>query len=286
MKMPDNKINSVNQYFHLKLDDLFNYNEVESFFWILLDSEIQVSKLDFMKDPDLRMSESQLLKFIDFSRRLVRNEPVQYIAGFTDFMGLKLAVNPAVLIPRPETEELVTWIADSVDKDSPLEIIDIGSGSGCIALGIKQLLGNAFVTGVDVMRNALEIAKKNSESNQLHVDWKMMDALNLPWEVEKYDVVVSNPPYVLNTEKELMRKNVLEFEPHIALFVEDDDPLIFYEAISEWAINSLKKGGFLFFEINEKYEAQMKTLLAEVGFSKIESKLDIFDKPRMIKAVR
>ena len=134
------------------------------------------------------------------------------------------------------------------------------------------------------MRNALELAKRNSESNQLRVDWKMMDALNLPWEVEKYDVIVSNPPYVLNTEKELMRKNVLEFEPHVALFVEDDDPLLFYEAISEWAINSLKKGGFLFFEINEKYENQMKSLLTEVGFSEVESKLDIFDKPRMIKA--
>jgi release factor glutamine methyltransferase len=284
MKMPDNKINSVNQYFHLKLDVLFDFNEVESFFWILLDSENQVSKLDFMKDPELRMSESQLLKFIDFSRRLARYEPVQYIAGYTDFMGLKLAVNTSVLIPRPETEELVSWIADSLDKDSPLEIIDIGTGSGCMALGIKQLLGNAFVTGVDVMRNALEIAQINSESNQLQVDWKMMDALNLPSVVEKYDVIVSNPPYVLNTEKELMRKNVLDFEPHVALFVDDDDPLLFYEAISEWAINSLKKGGFLFFEINEKYEDQMKSLLKEVGFANVESKKDIFDKPRMIKA--
>ena len=230
------------------------------------------------------MSESQLLKFIDFSRRLARFEPVQYIVGYTDFMGLKLAVNPAVLIPRPETEELVTWIADNVDKTAPLEIVDIGTGSGCIAIGLKKLLGNSFVAGVDVMRNALELAKRNSESNDLRVDWKMMDALNLPWEVEKYDVVVSNPPYVLNTEKELMRKNVLEFEPHVALFVDDDDPLLFYEAISEWAVNSLKKGGFLFFEINEKYEAQMKSLLTEVGFSNVESKLDIFDKPRMIKA--
>ncbi len=284
MKMPDNKISSVNNYFHLKLDELYDYNEVESFFWILLEAEIQVEKLDFMKDPELRMSESQLLKFIDFSRRLVRNEPVQYIVGYTDFMGLKLEVDTSVLIPRPETEELVSWIVESVDKGSPIEIIDIGTGSGCIAIGIKKLLGNAFVTGVDVMRNALEIAQRNSESNQLRVDWKMMDALNLPWEVEKYDVIVSNPPYVLDTEKELMRKNVLEFEPHVALFVEDDDPLLFYEAISEWAINSLKKGGFLFFEINEKYEDKMKSLLKEVGFSKVESKMDIFDKPRMIKA--
>ena len=139
MKMPDNKINSVNQYFHLKLDDLYDFNEVESFFWILLDSENQVSKLDFMKEPELRMSESQLLKFIDFSRRLARNEPVQYIVGYTDFMGLKLEVDPAVLIPRPETEELVTWIANSVDKSAPLEIVDIGTGSGCIAIGLKKL---------------------------------------------------------------------------------------------------------------------------------------------------
>lgn len=284
MKMPDNKFTSVIQYFHQKLDDLYDSNEVESFFWILAESELQKKKLDFMKDPDIRMSESQLLTFINFSRRLAKYVPVQYIAGETDFMGLKFKVDSSVLIPRPETEELVNWVVKTVDHEAPLEIIDVGTGSGCIAISLKNLLPNSFLTGVDVMRDALATAKSNSELNNIHVDWKMRDALNMPHDVDKYDVIVSNPPYVLETEKKQMRQNVLDFEPHTALFVEDEDPLLFYEAISNWAISGLKKGGFLFFEINEKYAKETKSLLEEEGFKNVEIGTDIFDKERMVKA--
>jgi release factor glutamine methyltransferase len=284
MKMPDNKFESVIQYFHQKLDDLYDSNEVGSFFWILAESELQKRKLDFMKDPNIRMSESQLLSFINFSRRLAKFEPVQYIAGETEFMGLNFKVDSSVLIPRPETEELVNWVVKTVDHEAPLEIIDVGTGSGCIAISLKNLLPNSFLTGVDVMRDALATAKSNSELNDIHVDWKMRDALNMPHDVDKYDVIVSNPPYVLETEKEQMRKNVLDFEPHTALFVEDEDPLLFYEAISNWAISGLKKGGFLFFEINEKYANQTKLLLEDEGFKNVEIGTDIFDKQRMVKA--
>jgi len=284
MKMPDNKFVSVIQYFHTKLDEIYNENEVDSFFWILAESELKKQKLDLMKDPDLRMTESQLLSFIQFSRRLVKHEPVQYIAGETNFMGLIFKVDSSVLIPRPETEELVNWVVKTVDHKAPLEIIDVGTGSGCIAISLKNALPNAFLTGVDVMRNALETAEKNAKNNDIHVDWKMRDALNMPHDVDKYDVIVSNPPYVLDSEKELMSKNVIDFEPHTALFVTDDDPLLFYEAISNWAIDALKKGGYLFLEINEKYAQQTKDLLKLEGFSKVEIGTDVFDKQRMIKA--
>jgi release factor glutamine methyltransferase len=284
MKMPDNKLSSVLDYFHQKLDGLYIQNEVDSFFWLLTENELGLVRLDFMKDPNMRMSESQLLSFISFSKRLVKQEPVQYIMGATDFMGLKLMVNSAVLIPRPETEELVNWITSSVAGQKPLEIIDIGTGSGCIALAVKSNLPNVFVTGVDISRDVLEVAKLNGEECKLTVDWKLRDALNMPGDVDKYDVVVSNPPYVLDSEKELMSENVLAYEPHQALFVGDEDPLLFYEAIAVWAIKSIKPGGLLFFEINEKYADESLLLLTETGFKEVEMKNDIFDKPRMIKA--
>ena len=286
MKMPDNKLQSVNQYFHMKLDALYNTNEVDSFFWILAEEKVGVKKLDFMKDPDIRFNESELLDFIRYSRRLAKFEPVQYITGVEDFMGMKLKVTPDVLIPRPETEELVDWVSKLANKEAPLEIIDIGTGSGCIAIGVKNKLPNAFVKGVDISREAISVAKENAENNNLKVDFMMMDALNLPWERDKYDIVISNPPYVLDSEKEQMSKNVLDFEPHTALFVDDEDPLLFYEAIGAWAIESLKKGGQLFFEINEKYADKTVGLLEELEFSEVESKNDIFDKPRMIRAVK
>jgi len=286
MKMPDNKLQSVNQYFHMKLDALYNTNEVDSFFWILAEEKVGVKKLDFMKDPDIRFNESELLDFIRYSRRLAKFEPVQYITGVEDFMGMKLKVTPDVLIPRPETEELVDWVSKLANKEAPLEIIDIGTGSGCIAIGVKNKLPNAFVKGVDISREAISVAKENAENNNLKVDFMMMDALNLPWERDKYDIVISNPPYVLDSEKEQMSKNVLDFEPHTALFVDDEDPLLFYEAIGSWAIESLKKEGQLYFEINEKYVDKTVRLLEELGFSNVKSKDDIFDKPRMIRAVK
>ena len=286
MKMPNNKLSSVNQYFHLKLDSLYESNEVDSFFWILVNAELNLERLDYMKDPDLRMSESQLLSFITFTRRLAKFEPVQYIAGHTDFMGLNINVSPSVLIPRPETEELVNWVVSNVSLELPLEIIDVGTGSGCIALSLKNKLPNSYLTGVDVMRNALELAKENGELNNIHVDWKMRDALNMPHDVNKYDVIVSNPPYVLDSEKSQMSDNVLKYEPHTALFVENEDPLLFYEAMSNWAYEGLKKEGKIFFEINEKYAPQIKEMLLECGFGNIEIKRDIFDKERMVMACK
>lgn len=286
MKMSDNKIESVIHYFHQKLDALYGSEEVESFFWILLAHELGWKRLDWMKNPDLRLTESQLLTFIAHSRRLLKNEPVQYITGESHFMDLTLSVNSSVLIPRPETEELVNWMGSTIQNSTHLEVIDIGTGSGCIALSLKRIWPEAYIKGVDIMGKALEVAQQNGDKNNLMVDWQLMDALNMPRDVEKYDVVVSNPPYVLDSEKQKMRANVLDFEPHKALFVDDSDPLLYYEAISQWASNSLKKGGMLFFEINEKYAEETKQLLNELGFSGVEVKKDLFDKYRMVKATR
>lgn len=286
MKMPDNKIASVLRYFHLKLDELYTENEVDSFFWMLLESELNLIRLDFMKDPDLRMTESQLLVFMSFTKRLAKFEPVQYIAGEAHFMGRVFKVDGAVLIPRPETEELVSWVLKSISHYKTVEIIDIGTGSGCIPICLAGALKAAQVSAIDIMPNALSLAKYNAAVNKVNVDFKLADALQLEEVTDVYDVVVSNPPYVLESEKQQMRNNVLDYEPHVALFVEDTDPLLFYKSIAKWAQKSLKKGGMLFFEINEKYATETLQLLENIGFVNAEVKEDIFDKPRMIKAGR
>lgn len=286
MKMPDNKIRSVLQYFHLELDEQYSENEVASFFWILLESELGFKKIDFLMNQDLRMSESELLRFISFSKRLWRNEPVQYIVGSTDFMGLIFEVNPAVLIPRPETEELVNWIQGELNELENHKVIDIGTGSGCIAISLKARWRNAQVIGVDTQENALAVARKNAEQNNQEVQFEIRDALNLKVASNCYDVIVSNPPYVLESEKEQMRANVLDFEPHTALFVADTDPLIFYRKIAEWGIASLKSGGAIFFEINEKYAEETLLMLQNLGYKQTAAKKDMYDKPRMIKAVK
>ena len=284
--MPDNKWKSVNEYFHLKLAAFYPDVEIDSFYWFLIESELGAGKLDFMKDPDIRMSESQLLRFIEFTRRLTKFEPVQYIAGTTDFMGLNIQVNSSVLIPRPETEELITWILDEVKNDIIDQLIDIGTGSGCIALALKKALPNTTVLGIDKMEDALEMARSNGEINHLSVNWLLDDALAMKPKKAFYDVVVSNPPYVLDSEKQLMQPNVLEYEPHSSLFVKDADPLVFYKAISKWAKASLKPGGSLFFEINEQYEEETIVLLRSMNFTDIVCKKDMYAKPRMIKAVK
>jgi release factor glutamine methyltransferase len=283
--MPDNKFESVIQYFHQKLDVLYNENEVESFFWVLSENELDKKHLDYMMDPNIRMSESQLLTFIQFSRRLAKFEPVQYMVGKTDFMGFTISVNSSVLIPRPETEELVQWVLKSI-LDGDTDIIDIGTGSGCIPIAIKSNLPNSRVIGVDIMSNALEVAQQNGELNEVDVEWQLNDALNMPTQNEKFDVIISNPPYVLNKEKLQMSSNVLDYEPHTALFVEDDDPLLFYKSISDWAIKSLKNNGWLFFEINQKYGQETIEILTRIGFRNIELRNDIYDVPRMIRATK
>jgi release factor glutamine methyltransferase len=270
------------QYINSELAGLYPVSEIEGFTRIIFEvvcgwsfTEQVVKKHDKVLKTDF--SNIQKIVF-----RLKKFEPIQYILGETEFYGLKIKVNPSVLIPRPETEELVQWITQS-KLPVNARILDIGTGSGCIALALKSLLKNAEVFGVDVSENALVVARQNAIENSLDVVFFQSDILNwkeCEWKI--YDVIVSNPPYIRESEKKQMHANVLEYEPSNALFVNDNDPLVFYRAISVFSKKYLAKNGKLFFEINENLGLEMNELLLEYGFRYIEMRKDINDKTRMV----
>jgi release factor glutamine methyltransferase len=224
---------------------------------------------------------------------LKKEIPIQYILGETEFFGLPFKVNSNVLIPRPETEELVDWIIDTQKTNlnsDKLHILDIGTGSGCIAISLAKKLDHAKVYALDVSHEALDVAKRNATLNNVSIEFINANILNSEtWNTEfqnlKFDIIVSNPPYVRALEKEQMKPNVVNYEPHIALFVENEDPLIFYRAIIEYAVDNLTVNGHLFFEINEYLGNQMLQLLNSFNFKAIELKQDIFKKDRMIKGI-
>ena len=216
---------------------------------------------------------------------LNQHQPVQYILGHEEFMGMKFNVNPNVLIPRPETEELVLWIIEDHKSSKNLNIVDIGTGSGCIAISVKKNIPQANIDAIDVSKDALSIASKNAINNKVEVNFINADILvdNLS---KEYDIIVSNPPYVLDKEKSLMQKNVLDYEPHLALFVEDHNPLLFYDRIENLALKNLRKGGIIYFEINEAYANETMDLFDKSDWVNIELRKDIRGKDRMIKAIR
>ena len=212
-------------------------------------------------------------------QKLRANEPLQYVFGHTEWLGLDLRVTPATLIPRPETAELVEWILHVADRDKQLRVVDIGTGSGCIAIALKKSASAWQVTGVDISHEALAVAKENAERNHVEVYWQQMDILS-PIANNLFpiaDIIVSNPPYICEKEKVDMEARVLDYEPASALFVPDDDALLFYRRIA-----SLKAAKMLFFEINEAYGEQVCTMLHEMGYTDIELKEDIYGKPRMV----
>lgn len=216
---------------------------------------------------------------------LNQHKPIQYILGFEEFMGIKFYVNESVLIPRPETEELVQWIVVDYKHQKNLTIADIGTGSGCIAISLKKLLPQAFVHAIDVSKSALDMASKNAIHTQQEIHFHQINILNeeLPLNV---DVLVSNPPYVLDSEKLQMRKNVLDYEPSLALFVPDNDPLLFYKRIVTLAEQQLNVKGTLYFEINESYAAETLQLFSEKTWHTPELRNDIRGKARMLKAIK
>lgn len=251
------------------------------------------TRIEIALNPKVEVLEEDLERFKDAILRLKKHEPVQYIIGETEFYGLDFKVNKYTLIPRPETEELVEWIISEFRFSTEvINILDIGTGSGCIAISLAKNLPNAEVNALDVSSEALKIALQNAEFNEVRVDFYETDILKaktLPTGVgqtsRKYDVIVSNPPYVRELEKNQMQPNVLEYEPETALFVKDEDPLLFYKAISHLAKVSLKPNGQLFFEINEQFGEELKAFLKEEGFQQIEVKQDIYGKDRMLKCL-
>ncbi|GAA4818451.1 peptide chain release factor N(5)-glutamine methyltransferase [Litoribaculum gwangyangense] len=277
------KLKAVQNIFHEELDAIYSKEEVDSFFFILIDFYYKVSRMELALNPKYEVEEAHtILKAL---QDLKRQKPIQYITGETVFYGLPFKVTEDVLIPRPETEELVEWVIKHIHSNNQIRILDIGTGSGCIAISIAKYLPNAMVYALDVSGKALKIAEENAQRNEVDIKFFEEDILKIESINDlKFDIIVSNPPYVRELEKELMEPNVLENEPHLALFVKDNNPLLFYEAISKFAVNNLSKKGLLFFEINE-YLGQDMMALMKTYFSNIELKQDIFKKDRMIKGV-
>ncbi len=244
-----------------------------------------LSKTEITIQPDFRVNESDIVWLKNALEDLNDHCPVQYVVGYEEFYGLKFNVNKHVLIPRPETEELVKWVLDDhATSKAPLSLIDLGTGSGCIAIALKHNRSDWSVSGLDKSVEALTVAQSNALQNGVEVDFVENDLLDFKPMSRKFDIVVSNPPYIRNSEKRLMQKNVLEFEPEMALFVEDDDPLIFYRAIAEISKTLLKDKGFIYLEINEAFGNETVEMLKEYGYGGVELREDLFGKSRMVKA--
>jgi release factor glutamine methyltransferase len=282
-------IKKYRQYFINSLEDLYSIEELQSIFYLLAEKLLHLSRIDIALQLDDTLTSDEEINFNQAIDRLKIYEPVQYILGETEFFGYPFLVNKQVLIPRPETEELVSWIIEDVDKKETT-ILDIGTGSGCIAISLAKKLNNAVVSAIDISNKAIEVAKKNALINNVNVEYSSVDVLNFEdklvlqdkWK-SKFDIIVSNPPYVRMQEKKLMQLNVIDHEPDIALFVEDDDPLLFYRRISELSRQYLKHNGTLYLEINEYLGVEMEKMLNEAGFKHVELKKDMFGKNRMIK---
>ena len=266
------------------LTGCYSSGEVSALTRIIATELLGVSQMAFYLKDDITLTAEQEALLDNAIERLKKQEPIQYIIGYSDFCGIRFKVTPATLIPRPETSELVEWIAsEATGKES---ILDIGTGSGCIAISLahKQLKSN--VTAWDISNEALAIAAENSKANGQTVTFEHVDILAYQPTCEQFDIIVSNPPYIKENEKEAMHSNVLDWEPHTALFVPDSDPLLFYRAIAKKSLTLLKPGGRLYFEINRAHGKETMEMLAALGYTGIELRKDFAENDRMIRAVK
>ena len=275
---------SIN-YIRKELDGLYPPEEIESFIRIIFKKLKQYTLTDFVLKQDELLPEKETDQIRQIAMRLKSLEPIQYILGETEFYGLPIRVKPGVLIPRPETEELVDWTLKSRQKDA-CRILDVGTGSGCIPISLKKHWPKAHVMACDISQEALEIARMNAGLNQTEIAFFHLNILNplLPDSFPKIDILISNPPYVTESEKAEMNDNVLKYEPAKALFVPDHDPLVFYRALATFGKKYLNPGGRLFWEINEAFGKECRALLKENGFSDVHLKKDLQGKNRMIFA--
>ena len=278
------QIKSYQNRFKEVLSPLYDEMEAEQLFLIALEEIEGKSRIDLVMNPDLQTD--KLAIWDEVLADLQQEKPIQYFFGRAYFYGLTFNVNENTLIPRPETEELVEWIINSVEADKLIRILDIGTGSGCIGITLAKELPNAQVTLMDVSPKALEMATRNAKENGVEVQAILQDVLALEQLPAQYDVIVSNPPYVRNLEKVEIKKNVLDYEPHLALFVEDDDALIFYRKIATLANDNLQEGGMLFYEINQYLGAETVALFQSLLFTAIELRKDMVGNDRMIKAIK
>lgn len=280
------KLSSLRNAFFDSLSGWYPEEEIGSFFYLLLEEYLQLSRMDFALNPEKETASEYVEKFEKAIKRLRNHEPVQYIIGHEMFFDLKFFVSPATLIPRPETEDLVRLVlneAKEIKKDR-ISILDIGTGTGCIAISIAKNLKNAEVDAMDVSESALEIAEKNAKYNEVKINFIEDDVLSVDELFKKYDFIISNPPYVRESEKERMEKNVLLHEPETALFVKDEDPLVFYRKITSLAKLYLLPHGKLFFEINEYLGEELVEMIEGFGFPKVKLIEDLYGKNRFIEA--
>ncbi|TXD46505.1 peptide chain release factor N(5)-glutamine methyltransferase [Polaribacter sp. IC073] len=276
-------------YFSEALSETYPKTEIDSFFFILMEEKLNLQRIDTVLKPDFLITAKNLTDLKNILKRLQKEEPIQYILGNTEFYGLPFIVDKNTLIPRAETEELVEWILletselRTKNEDKTLTILDIGTGTGCIPVSLAKNLQNTKISAIDISSEALKIAKQNAVLNNVEVDFielNILEANKLP---QQFDIIISNPPYVRELEKVAIKNNVLENEPHLALFVTDENPLLFYNKIADLAKQQLSKNGLLFFEINQYLGKETVAMLKEKGFINIELKKDLFENDRMIK---
>jgi len=285
------KLKDLKGIFHKELDPIYGKEEVFSFFFMCLESFYNISRLQLALNVELSITKEEQEPIFNALELLKQEQPIQYILGETEFYGLPFKINTNTLIPRPETEELVDWVIKDIKADNKkdaISILDIGTGSGCIAITLAKKIKQAKVHAVDVSKKALITAQENANLNNVDVQFVETNILNTKSLKGCFDldIVVSNPPYVRELEKQEMKANVLDNEPHLALFVDNDNALVFYKAITEFAEENLKPNGQLYFEINEYLAEEMKNLVASYGFNTIEVRKDMFGKYRMLRAVK
>tara|TARA_R110000850_G_scaffold150497_1_gene273150 strand:- start:44195 stop:45055 length:861 start_codon:yes stop_codon:yes gene_type:complete len=274
-------------HFKSKLETLYPEEEIGSFFYILTDKFLKLKRVDVALELERKITSEEVSIFENALQQLEKEVPIQYIIGETEFFGLTIKVNPSVLIPRPETEELVDWIIkDYAEIKQPFTILDIGTGSGCIAISLAKNLPEAKVIAIDISLAALETAKANANQNKVDVSFLEQDILTLKNLETSFDVIVSNPPYIRVSEKEKMQSNVLLHEPKNALFVSDETPLLFYSKIADLARTSLNTSGSLYFEINEAYGNEVVNMLLDKRFEGVVLKKDFYGKERMVKGTK
>ena len=297
-------IKNVFSDFRESLKEVYHSNETESITLLAITEITGLSKAKLKAFPEEEISTDHAKQLADILTRLKTGEPIQYIIGHTEFYGLPFKVNPSVLIPRPETEELVEWAIESVSSGqwavgseqlAVCHILDIGTGSGCIAISLKKNLPGFNVSAIDISEDALNTAKENAWLNSVSVDFIKTDILSVeipfafhlsPFTSKSpFTLIISNPPYVTLHDKTQMHQNVTDFEPHTALFVPEDDPLIFYKVIADFAVKNLTENGLLFFEINENYGEQIVELLTDKSFKNIELRKDMSGRDRMVKCL-
>ena len=275
---------TIARHINEALSGCYSAGEISALTRIIATELLGVPQMTFFLKDEVTLTAEQEALLGNAIERLKKQEPIQYILGYCDFCGLRFKVTPATLIPRPETSELVEWVAsEATGKES---ILDIGTGSGCIAVSLASKLPQSNVTAWDISNDALAVATDNSKANGCTVAFEQVDILTYEPTGEQFDIIVSNPPYIKENEKEAMHANVLDWEPHTALFVPDIDPLLFYRTIAVKGLTLLKPGGRLYFEINRAHGKETMEMLAALGYTGIELRKDFAENDRMIRAVK